>query len=142
MPENAPKDTKRRLPSAIDKDLGIFNTQRYIITSGNVGNAFRLSTRNKDGILNLDLIVNGYLDRETVDGYNLVIEAQDGGNPPKTGVLTVDVNIQDLNDNAPMFSEQRYFTAVPENATIGTKIITVTAVDPDQGKIFLFFINI
>ncbi len=47
LPENAPKDSKRRLPAAIDQDLGIFNTQRYIITSGNVGNAFRLSTRNK-----------------------------------------------------------------------------------------------
>ena len=135
MPENAPKDSRRRLPSAVDKDLGIFNTQRYIITAGNVGNAFRLATtRNKDGVLNLDLIVNGYLDRETVDRYNLIIEAQDGGNPPKTGVLNVDVNIQDLNDNAPQFGEQRYETSVPENATVGTKIITVTAVDPDEGK--------
>ncbi len=41
--------------------------------------------------------MNGYLDRETVDSYNLVIEAQDGGTPPKTGVLNVDVNIQERN---------------------------------------------
>ena len=44
--------------------------------------------------------MNGYLDRETVNSYNLVIEAQDGGNPPKTGVLNVDVNIQERKINA------------------------------------------
>ena len=64
LPENTPRDSKRQLPPAIDRDLGIFNTQRYDIVSGNTKNAFRLSSqRDREGVLNLDLQVNGFLDR-------------------------------------------------------------------------------
>ena len=35
------QDSRRRLPAARDADLGVFNTQRYQIVSGNRGNAFR-----------------------------------------------------------------------------------------------------
>ena len=33
----------------------------------------------------LDLIVNGFLDRESVANYSLVVRAQDGGSPPRQG---------------------------------------------------------
>lgn len=44
FPENTPRDVKRTLNPARDFDLGRFNTQRYNIVSGNVNNAFRLSS--------------------------------------------------------------------------------------------------
>lgn len=116
FPENTPRDVKRTLHPARDLDLDLFNTQRYNIVSGNVNNAFRLSShRERDGVLYLDLQINGFLDRETTPAYSLVIEALDGGTPPLRGEMTVNITIQDVNDNQPIFNQSRYFATVPEN---------------------------
>lgn len=132
FPENTPRDVKRTLNPARDQDLDLFNTQRYNIVSGNLNNAFRLSShRERDGVLYLDLQINGFLDRETTSEYSLVIEALDGGNPPLRGSMTVNISIQDVNDNQPIFNQSRYFAAVPENATVGTSVLQVFATDTD-----------
>lgn len=134
FPENTPRDVKRTLNPARDSDLGRFNTQRYNIVSGNVNNAFRLSShRERDGVLYLDLQINGFLDRETTPAYSLVIEALDGGSPPLRGQMTVNITIQDVNDNQPIFNQSRYFAVIPENATIGTSVLQVYATDTDAG---------
>lgn len=134
FPENTPRDVKRTLNPAKDSDLGRFNTQRYNIVSGNVNNAFRLSShRERDGVLYLDLQINGFLDRETTPAYSLVIEALDGGSPPLRGQMTVNITIQDVNDNQPIFNQSRYFAVIPENATIGTSVLQVYATDTDAG---------
>lgn len=134
FPENTPRDVKRTLNPARDSDLGRFNTQRYNIVSGNVNNAFRLSShRERDGVLYLDLQINGFLDRETTPAYSLVIEALDGGSPPLKGQMTVNITIQDVNDNQPIFNQSRYFAVIPENATIGTSVLQVYATDTDAG---------
>lgn len=135
FPENTPRDVKRTLHPARDLDLGIYNTQRYNIVSGNVNNAFRLSShRERDGVLYLDLQINGFLDRETTSAYSLVIEALDGGSPPLRGEMTVNITIQDVNDNQPIFNQSRYFATVPENATVGTTVLQVFATDTDSGE--------
>lgn len=109
FPENTPRDVKRTLAPARDRDLGIYNTQRYAISAGNVNNAFRLSShRERDGVLYLDLQVNGFLDRETIPAYNLLIEAFDGGNPPLKGSMTINITITDQNDNAPVWQFARW----------------------------------
>ncbi|XP_068205256.1 protein dachsous-like [Palaemon carinicauda] len=134
FPENTPRDVKRNLAPAKDKDLGIFNTQRYEIISGNFDSAFRLSAhRERDNVLYLDLQINGFLDRETTAFYSLLIGAWDGGNPPRKGSMTVNITIQDVNDNQPIFNQSRYFATVPENATIGTSVLQVLATDTDAG---------
>ena len=134
FPENTPRDVKRTLPPAKDLDLDVFNTQRYNIISGNTNNAFRLSShRERDGVLYLDLQINGFLDRETTAFYSLVIEALDGGSPPLRGSMTVNITIQDVNDNQPIFNQSRYFASVAENATIGTSVLQVFATDTDEG---------
>ncbi|KAF5281942.1 hypothetical protein FQA39_LY00466 [Lamprigera yunnana] len=135
FPENTPRDVKRTLHPARDMDLDIYNTQRYNIVSGNVNNAFRLSShRERDGVLYLDLQINGYLDRETTASYSLVIEALDGGSPPLRGEMTVNITIQDVNDNQPIFNQSRYFAVIPENATVGTNILQVFATDNDAAE--------
>lgn len=135
FPENTPRDVKRTLNPARDLDLDIFNTQRYNIVTGNVNNAFRLSPhRERDGVLYLDLQINGFLDRETTPSYSLVIEALDGGTPPLRGEMTVNITIQDVNDNQPIFNQSRYFATVPENTTVGTSVLQVFATDHDAGE--------
>ncbi|XP_022814420.1 protein dachsous [Spodoptera litura] len=133
--ENTPRDVKRKLNPAKDQDLGVFNTQRYNIVSGNTDNAFRLSShRERDGVLYLDLQINGFLDRETTDHYQLVIEALDGGTPPLRGTMTVNITILDVNDNPPVFAESVYSATIPENATVGTPVLKVSATDSDSGE--------
>ncbi|XP_049536500.1 protein dachsous [Anopheles darlingi] len=135
FPENTPRDVKRTLHPARDADLGRYNTQRYSIVSGNVNNAFRLSShRERDGVLYLDLQINGFLDRETTPAYSLLVEALDGGSPPLRGLMTVNITIQDVNDNQPIFNQSRYFATVPENATLGTTVLQVYATDQDAGE--------
>lgn len=135
FPENTPRDVKRTLLPAKDLDLDIYNTQRYNIVSGNINNAFRLSShRERDGVLYLDLQINGYLDRETTASYSLVIEALDGGTPPLRGEMVVNITIQDINDNPPVFNQSRYYATVPENATLGTDVIQVIATDADADE--------
>lgn len=134
FPENTPVDVKRTLNPARDLDLGSYNTQRYNIVSGNTNNAFRLSShRERDGVLYLDLQINGLLDRETTSAYSLVIEALDGGSPPLRGRMTVNITIQDVNDNPPIFNQSSYSATIPENATIGTSVLQVFATDNDNG---------
>ncbi len=94
----------------------------------------RLSShREKDGVLYVDLQVNGLLDRETKSAYDIVLAAFDGGAPPLNGTMTVHVEIQDVNDNQPIFNQSRYFATVGENATIGTSVLQVFATDTDVG---------
>lgn len=135
FPENTPRDVKRTLQPARDPDLALFTTQRYSIVSGNVNNAFKLSSHEeRDGVLYLDLQIHGLLDRETTASYSLLIEAVDGGTPPLRGTMTVNITILDVNDNQPLFNQSRYFATVPENATVGTPVLQVFATDADAGE--------
>jgi hypothetical protein len=43
------------------------------------------------------------------------------------------VIVTDVNDNAPLFSQQSYYQVVPENASPGTSVLTVRATDADTG---------
>lgn len=53
------------------------------------------------------------------------MEARDGGTPPLSAISTVNINLTDVNDNAPMFSNDIYMAGVPEDATIGESVIQV-----------------
>lgn len=134
FPENTPRDVKRTLSPARDRDLGEFSTQHYRIASGNVDGAFRLAShRERDDVLYLDLQISGALDREATPFYSLQVEAFDGGRPPLRGTMTVNITILDVNDNPPAFNQSRYVGRVPENASVGTAVLRVLATDADAG---------
>lgn len=135
LSEYTPKDTKIKLSSAVDKDVGINNTQRYEIVEGNIGNAFRVSSKRAgSNILLVDLVVNNVLDHEITPSYSLVIKAYDGGVPPRVGTLQVNINIIDVNDYIPVFVQSHYFAEVLENSTVGLSVIEVSASDQDSGQ--------
>lgn len=134
FPENTPRDVKRTLSPARDRDLGEFSTQHYRIASGNADGAFRLAShRERDDVLYLDLQISGALDREATPFYSLQVEAFDGGRPPLRGMMTVNITILDVNDNPPAFNQSRYVGRVPENASVGTAVLRVLASDADAG---------
>ncbi|MGH0158125.1 UNVERIFIED_CONTAM: hypothetical protein FKN15_039392 [Acipenser sinensis] len=134
IPEQTAIGTRFSLEPASDADKGQLSTQGYLVKNGNMGQAFRLQTkRGSNEVLYLDLVVNGILDREQVSSYSLYLEAFDGGSPRKTGHMILDVLVQDINDNAPVFNQSRYHTLISENMKPGSTILQVFASDVDEG---------
>ena len=54
----------------------------------------------------------------------------------KTGTATITINVVDVNDNSPMFTQQVYNVSVFENANSFT--FKVTAEDRDSGQFVLY----
>ena len=48
--------------------------------------------------------------------------------------MSLEVNVEDENDNRPQFTESVYLVAISENATVSSSIIRVSADDPDYGS--------
>ncbi|CAF1651545.1 unnamed protein product [Adineta ricciae] len=70
------------------------------------------------------------LDRETRNFYKMKILATDG---EQTGVLSLDIQVLDSNDNVPKFEHEQYHIKLREDAAIGSDILHVHAYDNDEG---------
>lgn len=47
-------------------------------------------------------------DRETLDGFSVVVVARDAGTPSLSASATISVTVTDVNDHAPVFSQPEY----------------------------------
>ncbi|KAM8903146.1 protocadherin-16-like [Spinachia spinachia] len=134
IPEQTAIGTRFPLEPAVDADKGQLTTQGYVIKDGNVGQAFTLETRRgSNEVLYVDLAVNAILDREKRSTYTLSLEAFDGGSPKGTDQMMLDITVQDINDNAPIFNQSRYHAIISENLQPGSNILQVFATDIDEG---------
>nr|XP_061797030.1 protocadherin Fat 3-like isoform X4 [Nerophis lumbriciformis] len=126
IPEDVAVGTKILTVYAASKDIGTNAEITYSIRSGNEHGKF--------GIHSLfgSVIVAQSLDYETCRDYFLTVEAQDRGTPPLSAITTVNINVTDVNDNAPMFSRDLYTTVVSEDATIGESVVQLVAEDMDS----------
>jgi len=72
--------------------------------------------------------------QETVVSWSqLTLFAVDGGEPPRTGSIQVDIAVLDANDNRPKFEQAVYEVQVPENTPVGSVLVQVRARDRDAG---------
>lgn len=55
------------------------------------------------------------------------MEAKDGGTPALSAVATVSINLTDVNDNPPRFSQDVYSAVISEDALVGDSVILVGA---------------
>ncbi|KAB0341356.1 hypothetical protein FD754_018282 [Muntiacus muntjak] len=134
VPENAPVNTRLAIEHpAVDPDMGTNGVQTYRLLDYH--RMFTLDVEeNESGERTPYLIVMGQLDRETQDQYVSVIIAEDGGSPPLLGSATLTIGITDINDNCPLFTDSQINITVYGNATVGTAIAAVQAVDRDLGN--------
>lgn len=65
------------------------------------------------------------LDFEVCKDYYLTIEAWDNGNPPLSTATMVTIELMDVNDNAPAFSQDIYNLLVSEDASVGQTVTRV-----------------
>ncbi|XP_031654390.1 protocadherin gamma-A3 isoform X15 [Oncorhynchus kisutch] len=79
-------------------------------------------------------------DYEQIKQLKLVVKAQDGGSPPLSSNVSVNIIIQDQNDNAPQVlypvqaSSSLVAEMVPRSADVGYLVTKVVAVDVDSGQ--------
>nr|XP_020655006.1 protocadherin beta-16-like isoform X2 [Pogona vitticeps] len=132
IPENVPINTQFPLESAQDEDLGENGIQNYTLSNSVY---FSLGVESSlEGRKYVDLILVKPLDREKEPQFQLILMAVDGGTPQRTGTVQISINILDINDNSPQFTQSEYKVRIKENSLQGTLVSKVDATDLDFGS--------
>ncbi|XP_071024067.1 protocadherin gamma-C5-like isoform X20 [Oncorhynchus clarkii lewisi] len=126
--EDAPVGTMVALISAKDLDSGE-NGQVSLRMSSDY--PFKLNPSFAD---HYALVTHSTLDREKYPEYRIELEASDSGSPALTSIKIITVDILDVNDNPPVFSQPSYTVYVRENNAAGSIMYSVSASDPDIGE--------
>lgn len=108
---------------ATDEDQGNNAEISYSITSD------RFTINSQSGIITVSSSVP--IDRETTPSFSFIVIGRDGGG--RTGRANVLVTVEDINDNAPVFTSIEYIGYVVEQSPQGTEVLTITANDDDEG---------
>ncbi|XP_012885170.1 PREDICTED: protocadherin-16-like, partial [Dipodomys ordii] len=111
------------------RDLGLGGGGISLSLEGGEG-AFALRPGGAPGVF--FLCVEGPLDRESRDLYELRLVATDAGSPPLSTEETLLLRVTDLNDQPPVFSQELYRASVSEAAAPGTAVLWVSASDADE----------
>ncbi|KAM9373558.1 protocadherin alpha-10-like [Phaethornis superciliosus] len=130
LPEDASEGTLVARVSATDPDEGIFGEVIYEIDSlvpPSASDVFSINA--KSGEIKL----RGALDFETVSLYHLHIKAKDKGTPPLSGHCSVELEVLDVNDNAPEVRVTSLSVPVSEDASVGTVVALLSVWDRDSG---------
>ncbi|XP_070693235.1 protocadherin alpha-3-like isoform X2 [Pempheris klunzingeri] len=130
------------LPKVFDADVGSYSAKSYKLSQNE---HFSLDVQNGgEPSMSAEMVLQKALDREKQPVIKLTLTAVDGGKPPKSGTLHITVNVQDVNDNIPIFDKSLYKATVPENTPHGATVVSVHARDLDEGlngEILYSFIN-
>ncbi|XP_053812878.1 protocadherin gamma-A10-like [Vidua chalybeata] len=126
--EDAPPETVIALLHVQDRDSGANGNVRCSL-HGEV--PFRLEKSFDDYYR---VVTARKLDREEVSEYNVTVRAADGGSPPLQSSAVLALRVLDVNDNAPVFAEERYSARLAENNAAGALVLTVRATDADWGQ--------
>ncbi|KAJ8248370.1 hypothetical protein GJAV_G00241300 [Gymnothorax javanicus] len=110
---------------AFDPDAGANGQIRYRLL--NHAELFRINS-------NGSIFTAARLDRETRDHYDLIVEASDGAVDPRRSTIALSIEVLDINDNSPVFSQASYTANLPENSPVGTVILQLSATDADLGS--------
>ncbi|NWT89257.1 PCD23 protein, partial [Lanius ludovicianus] len=133
-----PPGTAVYIAHAEDKDSGLNGAIKYSIASKQ-SNAFSIDP--SLGVINLTRTVFAEKQQE----YTLHIAAEDGGSPPLTSLLAINLTerrldslavkivILDINDNSPSFMSSP-LSYVMEDVEVGFLVHHITAKDPDEGR--------
>uniref|UniRef100_A0A4W5MXF1 Cadherin domain-containing protein n=1 Tax=Hucho hucho TaxID=62062 RepID=A0A4W5MXF1_9TELE len=120
------------LEIAIDPDVDLNSLQSYTLKP--IDN-FQLKQKNQpDGSKKVEMVLQKPLDREKQEQISLVLTAIDGGEPQLSGTVQIHVTVLDINDNAPVFTQEIYKATVVENSPKGALLATVSASDADKGS--------
>ena len=109
---------------ATDIDASPTTYQDWMITSGNINAAFAIDSSSGE----LSVATGSELDHESTASYTLALSVSDGVNTASAETLSI--NVDDVNDNAPIITAAQSFS-IDENSANGSTIGTVVATDAD-----------
>ncbi|XP_067374397.1 protocadherin gamma-A11-like isoform X25 [Channa argus] len=124
--ESAVRGARFVIEEAHDADIGQNSVQQYSLKHND---NFILATSGNT----IELVLDKELDREKQQDINLLLTALDGGSPQRSGTVVIHVTVLDANDNVPVFSQSVYKASLPENSSLDTVVVTVSATDADEG---------
>ncbi|XP_066053671.1 protocadherin alpha-3-like [Chamaea fasciata] len=128
--ENATKGMLVACVNATDPDEGSNKEFSYtILSSIPIGSKELFTVDSKTGEIRL----TGTLDFEDVRLHELQIEATDKGTPPLSGHCSVELQVLDVNDNAPEVRVTSLSVPVSEDASVGTVVALLSVSDRDSG---------
>ncbi|XP_033954706.1 protocadherin-16 [Pseudochaenichthys georgianus] len=116
--------------TARDKDQGPNGDVRYSLLKGKNSHSDWFSIDPVTGIITTATA----LDFESEPAPSVTVVAMDGGRPPLSSTAKVDIVLQDVNDNTPVFSSNFYNASIKENTPAGTCFLEVSATDEDRGS--------
>ncbi|XP_063726758.1 protocadherin Fat 4-like isoform X3 [Symsagittifera roscoffensis] len=128
--EGDPIGTNIVLVSASDADNGIDGEFEFFIQSGNTHGDFELGYTVSDSTVNVTTART--LDRERTASYGLVIIATDKGTPPKTGTITVTINVQDVNEPPVCITRNYHVTLYEEDSSLTGNFLELQCFDSDS----------
>ncbi|XP_051275375.1 protocadherin alpha-3-like [Dicentrarchus labrax] len=129
--ESALPGARFQLQAARDSDVGQYSIQQYKLSHNEY---FRLEVKDRGEDRKVPfLVLQKQLDRETAGKLKLRLIAADGGKPSKSGSIEIIVDVLDVNDNSPVFTNELYSASLKENVPVGTLVIQVNATDLDMG---------
>ncbi|XP_075131456.1 protocadherin gamma-C5-like [Leptodactylus fuscus] len=131
LKENAQLKTLVIRLNATDKDEGPNGEISYSfedILSEDITNIFSLD--DKTGEIRL----KGLLDYEKHHSYEISVKALDHGVPEMEGHCVIQVDIEDVNDNAPEIHISSLVSSIPEDTPPGTTVGLLRVSDQDSGK--------
>ncbi|XP_068445612.1 protocadherin alpha-7-like [Clinocottus analis] len=130
--ESALPGARFQLQAARDADSGSLSVQHYKLS---LNEHFRLEVKDRGEDRKTPiLILQKSLDRESAKTHTLLLTATDGGKPPLSGSITLIVDVADVNDNPPVFTQDAYTVQLNENSPLGTIVIQVNATDLDESS--------
>jgi len=130
--ENAAVNSAVINVNSTDADVGQNAQVRYQIVSGNTGDAFKIDPQSGA------IATKSSLDYETLKNYILKVSATDG---KYTAFANVLIDVININDNSPQFTQKSYSGSVQENSAILSTVLTVSANDVDSFGGLLYSLN-
>lgn len=124
---------------AYDQD-SLNATLIYDIISGNERNLFSVNPAN--GLIYLNREIDLEEESLPANTFVLQLEARQADSPLKRSLARIEIEIIDLNDNAPEFEVDLYNISIVENLPSGFSVLQVNAIDRDQGENSEFYYHI
>ncbi|XP_034399768.1 protocadherin gamma-C5-like [Cyclopterus lumpus] len=131
LKENSTKGTFVIKLSATDADDGLNGQVKYYFGSRTPDSV--LSTFEINDITG-QIVLKGALDFERSKSYLIEITAKDKGIPEMEGNCRVQLDVEDINDNAPEIVLTSKPSPVPEDAPGGTVVALISVRDLDSGE--------
>ncbi|XP_008584310.1 PREDICTED: cadherin-related family member 1 [Galeopterus variegatus] len=120
---------------AVDKDTGSGGSVTYFLQNPH---STKFAMDRHSGVLRLQ--AGATLDYEKSRTHFVTVVAKDGGGRLRgadvvfSATTTVTVNVEDIQDTAPVFVGTPYYGYVYEDTLLGSEVLTVVAMDGDRGK--------